>query len=312
MLFRASAPGSLMLMGEHAVLEGHHALVCAIDKRMTVIVSPRSDKEITITSALGYLETNLTNLTITLPFQFVCAVLIFFKKHLRNGCDIKIESEFSSTIGFASSSAVTVALLSALSMWCDVPYSEVNLMHHARKIIRSVQGLGSGADVAACVMGGMVAYRMRPFYAEKLAMLYPISVVYSGYKTPTVDVVKQVTQRFSQNKKLYQHICRAINTCVLEGIHAVKKSDWKQFGLIMNTQQGLMDALGVNSPRLADIVDQLREQPDILGAKISGSGLGDCVLGLGNVSSASMSFSTQDIRQIPVEMTSKGVYCEKI
>ena len=45
--------------------------------------------------------------------------------------------------------------------------------------------------------------------------------------------------------------------------------------------QGLMDALGVNNAKLAELVFALRADPKIHGSKISGSGLGDCVVGLG-------------------------------
>ena len=41
---KASAPGSLMLMGEHAVLRGQPAIVCAISKRMKIKLKPRADR----------------------------------------------------------------------------------------------------------------------------------------------------------------------------------------------------------------------------------------------------------------------------
>ena len=48
-----SAPGSLMLLGEHAVLEGSRALVCAINRRITVELRVRSDRVVKIVSELG-------------------------------------------------------------------------------------------------------------------------------------------------------------------------------------------------------------------------------------------------------------------
>ena len=174
-----------MLLGEYAVLHGQHALVCAIDKRMHVTLTPRDDEQIILNSALGHYETTLSQLQITPPFQFVLATLHSLKKHLRQGCDIKIESEFSATIGFASSAAVTVATLAALSEWLELSFSTSQLIKRARKVVRDVQGSGSGADVAACVLGGVVLYRMKPFIAEKFSYHHPITVIYSGYKTPT-------------------------------------------------------------------------------------------------------------------------------
>jgi mevalonate kinase len=40
LMYKASAPGSLMLLGEYAVLHDYPALVCAIDKRISVIIEP--------------------------------------------------------------------------------------------------------------------------------------------------------------------------------------------------------------------------------------------------------------------------------
>ena len=61
MLFEASAPGSLMLMGEYAVLKGAAALCAAIDKRIYVKLTPRNDQKIMIHSALGEFSCDLAD-----------------------------------------------------------------------------------------------------------------------------------------------------------------------------------------------------------------------------------------------------------
>jgi mevalonate kinase len=307
MLFRASAPGSLMLLGEYAVLHGQHALVCAVDKRIAVTLTPRDDKKIKIESALGQHETTLVKLKIIPPFQFVLAAIKRLRQYLPTGCDLKIEAEFSATIGFASSAAVTVATLSALITWLNLTYSSIDLIKLARQVVRQVQGTGSGADVAACVMGGIVLYRMAPFYVEKFSDIYPITVVYSGSKTPTVEAIKKVQQNFAEAPKLFQSICQAINCCTLAGVDALHQRNEQRLGYIMTIQQGLMQSLGVNTETLDGIIKFLQQQPAIFGAKISGSGLGDCVVALGTALLAE-----SEMKAIDVNMTSQGVHCEKI
>jgi mevalonate kinase len=305
-LFKASAPGSLMFLGEYAVLHGQHALACAIDKRIYVTVTPRDDNKIMLDSALGHYETTLSRLENVAPFQFVLTTLRSLKKYLHSGCDIKIESEFSATVGFASSAAVTVATLKALSEWLQLSFSSAQLIQCARKIIRTVQGTGSGADAAACVLGGLVLYRMQPFVAKKFSYSYPITVVYSGSKTPTPVAIKHVQEKFSAFPDIFSKLMKAINECTLQGVAAFTQQDWKRLGNVMTIQQGLMDTLGVNTVELDDIIKLLRKQPNLLGAKISGSGLGDCVVALGEcVLDAS-------VKQIKVNMTMEGVRCEKI
>ncbi|MHB1221214.1 MAG: mevalonate kinase family protein [Gammaproteobacteria bacterium] len=161
MRVKASAPASLMLMGEYAVLHGHLALVCAVDKRMTVIMSFREDTTINIEStALGTYTTTIADLNVVKPFQFVLTVLKRYQAQLKQGLDIFITANFSTTIGFGSSSAVTVATLKALTTLLNISLSPLDLLVEGRAVVQAVQGRGSGADVAAAVYGGVVGYRM--------------------------------------------------------------------------------------------------------------------------------------------------------
>lgn len=297
-----------MLMGEYAVLHGHTALVAAIDKRITIELTPHSSSDVAIESHLGERKFPLSNLTIHAPFQFVLATFQKFKKKLTSGCKIKITSEFSDQVGFASSAAVTVALIAVLDQWLGLNLSPMDILKYGRKIIRSVQGLGSGADIAASVFGGVIAYKARPLTVEKLAFSYPLTVVYSGYKTPTPVVVRKVEERFFQVPHLYKLICSTIGAISLSAKEAILYKDWKLLGKLMDIQQSLMKTLGVTTPQLESIVYTLTMQPNILGVKISGSGLGDCLIGLGPVES--QYFSNNKISEIPVGITNHGVKCE--
>lgn len=308
MLFRASAPGSLMLLGEYAVLYRKPALVCAVEKRITVCIQPRRDKQIIISSN-GYEPWIMTipRLAITPPFRFVTACLFQYRKRLPAGCDIEIHSEFSDQIGLGSSAAVTVATVAALSSWLGVENNALSLLREARFIIRQVQGVGSGADVAASVLGGVVAYRATPLSAQKFSISLPLTVVYSGSKTPTVEVIRRVEQRFSSSPFLFKSLCSSIQECVEEGILSLQEQNGERLGRAMNVQQGLMHALGVSTPLLDYLIEQLRANPIVMGAKISGSGLGDCVIGLGEVGEFKVEEKQSGVKQIRVTVAEEGV-----
>jgi mevalonate kinase len=309
--YKASAPGNLILLGEHAIVYKKHALVCAVNKRITVTLIPRADTKIEIISRmLGNMTTDLTTLRVVSPFQFVLATVKYLQKKMQFGCTLIIESEFSDSIGLGSSASVTVATLAALTKWLHIPLTPLDMIRKARTIIFGVQGVGSGADVAACVLGGMVAYQRQPLRADKLPYHFPLTLVYSGYKTPTVTVIKKVKDFFSMHTTIFKKLCEAIDTCAVEGIALARKQKWKRLGEVMTVQQGLMEALGVNTPPLGEIVTFLRAQPTILGAKISGSGLGDCIVGLGSVTK--LQFTDGKIKLISIEISVQGVKCEKI
>lgn len=317
MQLKASAPGSLMLLGEYGVLHGKHALVCAVNKRITVMLTPRTDQIIEIQSSLhGHYSTEVGKITVEQPFQFVLGVLQQYANKMKMGCDINIVSDFSDKVGLGSSAAVTVATLAAVSNWLNIRMSNSEMVRQARTVVRSIQGVGSGADIAASVHGGIVGYQAQPLFMEKFTITHPITVLYSGYKTPTVDAIKRVQDNFTDHQGVFRQLCNAIGQCAIEGMQFVRAQDWAKFGKIMNMQQGMMESLGVSSKLLHDMVEDLRKQTGILGAKISGSGLGDCVIGLGKLpvqyTYICTGLITRGIQCIPIEMTLQGVHCEKV
>ncbi len=300
----ASAPGSLMLMGEHAVLHGHLSLVAAVNRRIRVFVTPRTDRQVVIESDLGRYESSLDTLEPSSIFRFLIVLL----RHtpLKVGVDIRVVSEFSHSIGFGSSAAVTVAATAALKQLLNGSMDEENVFDHAVRIIREVQGMGSGADVAASTFGRVVMYRAEPREIEVLGHTNVLTAVYSGSKMPTPEVVALVEERRKLYPGIYGQIFEAIDQCVMDAADAIQMQDWPTVGHMMNINHGLMDAIGVNNEALSNIVFALRADPGILGAKISGSGLGDCAIGLGAVRSIRF---PHDI--IPVEIDSKGVTIEE-
>ena len=53
MTSKATAPGKIILFGEHFVVHGTRAVVCAINKRVTVMSEKNDTSTISITSSLG-------------------------------------------------------------------------------------------------------------------------------------------------------------------------------------------------------------------------------------------------------------------
>lgn len=270
-----------MLLGEHAVLHGHKALVCAINRRIMVSLFPLPDAVVRIDSDLGRYESALDHLEDHPQFRFVLQAIRQHADQLDAGFKLKIESEFSADIGFGSSAAVTVAVHAALlrRLHGETP-SRNTLFSQALETIQTVQGRGSGADVAASVFGGVVGYTTRPEF-EPLEISMPITAVYSGRKTPTPEVIRHVDALRTANPEKYERIYAAIDSCVDEAISALRRKDYSAFGVQLNHNQILMDEMGVNTPELQEIVSVLHQEPEVFGAKISGSGLGDCAVAFG-------------------------------
>ncbi len=234
-------------------------------------ISPRRDGDVTIRSSLGSLTARRDALPGDHTFRFVLGALRHLPDAFAQGLDISIHADMPPTIGFGTSAAVTVAMISALTGSGD----KSHVMPAARLVIQAVQGRGSGADVAASTYGGLVRYRMHDPAGEVISTdPYPVTAIYCGYKKTTPDVIAHVDARWKNNPAerdaLYARMGELANGCHVNAL-----------GPQLNEGQILMQQLGVSTPELDQCVDILRTAPGITGAKISGSGLGDCAIGWG-------------------------------
>lgn len=309
MLYKAKAPGSLMLLGEYAVLQGKTAIVAAIDKFISVSITPRHDDTIHIHSSLGALVIDRHDLNPQAPFEFILMALA--SKNLPSGCEIVIESELPTAIGLGSSAAVTVALLAALNAWLQIPTTKMDLWQEAMSVIRAVQGQGSGADCAASIYGGVTAFRCQPFSVTPLKQIPPIVAVYSGKKLTTARAINIVNKRRKQQPDFYQNVDYRMDELATKAIEIINEKNWHELGTLFNLGQELMVTLGVSNEVLDSLVKELREQPTLLGAKISGAGLGDCVIAVGTLSSNVFPRNDNEknlgVKQIASLVTTEGV-----
>ncbi|MCD8525095.1 MAG: hypothetical protein LRY67_05050 [Gammaproteobacteria bacterium] len=164
--YQYSVPGSTMIMGEHAVLRGKTALVGAVNKRITITLTPQKNNNVDIYSTLGEYHGALHQLHDAPIFRFILRAIKFHHDKIPCGFELNIHSEFSSHIGLGSSAAVVVGTLACLMDWLFSSLDKYQLFLDARHMIQKVQGQGSGADIAASVFGGIVLYRMDPLVIQ--------------------------------------------------------------------------------------------------------------------------------------------------
>jgi len=296
-----------MIAGEHAVLHDKHALVASVNQRVAVTLQPRDDSTILIHSALGERKMSVDAIDSSPPFHFLGAVIQKHQASYQQGFELTVTADFPADIGLGSSSAVTVATLAAIETWLTGSFPDKTpLMQDAVAIIREVQGMGSGADVAATVWGGILLYKATPEVIARHVALPPISLVYVGYKTPTPDVIRLVEAARKDSPDGFQALFNRMETCVLFANAALVAEDWVALGSALNAGQQLMAELGVTDDGLSDIVKTMKSMPGIRGAKISGSGLGDCVLGIGSLDTVDWPY-----RSIPVALSPDGARLER-
>ena len=301
-----SAPGSLMVLGEHAVLRGYPCLVAAVHHRVRVSLLPRNDGLVSLSSALGQYEADRDDLPDHPSFRFALAALRLHPTVLPGGLDAMIEADMPATIGFGTSAAVTVAMIGALHQAARGTWSVLSVFAESRAVIQAVQGRGSGADAAASCLGGVVRYAMNegePVMIDNTP--HPITALYCGYKKPTAEVIAHVQHQWSGREDALRSVFERMAAEVAEAEVALVRDDADEMGTHLNQGQRLMEELGVSTPELNQCVAWLRQDEQITGAKISGSGLGDCAIGWGRAEERPTSFARVD-----TTVALEGIRCE--
>lgn len=281
----ASAPGKLMLYGEHAVVYGSPCIVTAVDQRVRVSVEPNGEGEIHVCSpnvGLDEYHKKIARLgKDDLPKSMAFVEMLikrFYEKYMiKSGIRVSTESDFSTQFGFGSSAAVVSALTLALAKYFEKEMSKKDIFEMAYQAVLDVQGVGSGFDVAASVYGGTIYYVTPGTVIESIFEDdLPMVVGYTGVKADTPTLIRQVAE-LKRNEGWVDSVFADITKLVNRAKSLFEKNDFAQLGRLMNKNQKLLSTLNVSSVELDKLIKASKDS-GAYGAKLSGAGGGDCMI----------------------------------
>lgn len=256
----ASAPGNMMLMGEYAVIEGARAVMMTLKCRLQVTLAPADRLRVTSDRFDDYADGD-TNIPPYVPL--IRNVLARFGD---DRFSIGIASEIPATYGFGSSAALVAALVKA-----RVPdHAFADQFEQGHQAILTTFSRGSGADLAAALADKpAIVFDPSRKSAQEFALPYVVQAIYTGYKTPTPEMLKRISYRgkTAQMAAIVEHFIHAPSD---DAILAYQRE---------------MDGLGVTCDLTRRALDAFASAG--AAAKISGSGLGDCVVGFSKAPLAS-------------------------
>ena len=273
----ASAPGKLILFGEHAVVFGEPALSTAINLRAEVFVRPHR-------------EWLADGASLDEPrFRYVKKAVE--KSNAPGPLWIEIRSMVPSGAGLGSSAAVTVATLGSLHSLAgsiDPP----TIAREAFDVEHEVQGRASPIDTStAAAGGGLLVLRdkqenllwsierdSRRWFLHR-AVLPPVDFVIgnTGISAATGPLVAKVKERVDRDPGAAAAI-REIGEITLDGMRALEQRDLVSVGQLMDRNHALLTELGVGHPALDRLVSAAR--PSSYGAKLTGAGGGGSMFAL--------------------------------
>jgi mevalonate kinase len=297
----ASAPGSLKLFGELAVIYDRLGLSAAFDRSAFSKIKKAEDgvsinlldlgkngklsfRE--ITSSHGRIGEMIEKMDMAglererqdvfAPYKMILGE--FFSEFGFSPIEISIHSEVPRNSGLGSSAAVFCSLAGELNNFFHTLLSKNQVAALANLGDKVVHGNPSGLDANTCTFGGYVSLRRSE--GVKLLQIKTwvhMLVVNSGSSKNTGEIIGRVAQMYKKKRRQTDKIFDRMEETALNGIKALKSSDLKTLGENMNLAQQCFVDLDLSTPLINGVISTALEN-GALGAKITGAGGGGCVI----------------------------------
>jgi mevalonate kinase len=279
---RSSAPGKVILFGEHAVVYGQPAIAAPVtqvkatamvevapptsgltivasdlDERFALAKAPKNDPlAVAVRATLAHLSTSEPDAVLT------------------------IQSAIPVASGMGSGAAVSTALVCALAKFLGQPLEPNEVSKLVYEVEKIHHGTPSGID------NTVVAYE-KPIYfvrekpVERLSVGEPFTLLIAdtGKPSPTGKIVGRVRRNREREPAHYDALFDQIGDIASEARDAIENGDVESLGPLMDQNHELLIELGVSSPLLDELVETAR-LTGALGAKLSGAGQGGNIIAL--------------------------------
>jgi mevalonate kinase len=289
----ASAPGKVILFGEHAVVYGRPAIavpVTQVKAKAIITANPRGKPvEVHIQAPAIGLETTLDELPDRDPLGVaIRSTLAELGMGRPPALTVRITSAIPVAAGLGSGAAVSVAVVRALSAFLGHPLGAERVSALAYEVEKIHHGTPSGIDNTV-VTYGMPVYFVRetpPGGAlnariELFKVQEPFTLVIgdTGVPSPTAITVGHVRRAREEQPLRYEAMFEAVERIVQSAREAIENGYTEALGPLMDENQAVLQDIGVSSPELERLVEAAR-QAGALGAKLSGGGRGGNMIAL--------------------------------
>ena len=277
---KASAPGKVILFGEHFVVYGVKAILCAINKRITVTAEKIEGGKISIKSNIGNLELETGKLISEInsplkPFYYLADKML---KNENTGIEIVVESDIPLGVGLGSSSACCVAGAAAISRLFKKTSKE-EILALAIEAEKTIFENTSGADCTVCTYGGIMDYdKENGFHKIESEPNFHLVIANSNIEHSTESVVEDVRKFKENDESRFSSLCKIESKLVEDVLELLKENDIKKLGTKVKENQEYLETIGISNDKLREMIQI--GQTKSFGAKITGAGGGGCIYAL--------------------------------
>ncbi len=283
----ATAPGKIILFGEHAVVYGRPAIAAPLDQvRATAVVEGGTAKGVRLLAPdLGqaYFLSEAKE-----DDPFARAVLLVVEEaglsHLPN-LTITVHSTIPIASGLGSGAAMAAAVIRALASYLGLAElaTDEQVLSLTYQVEKLLHGTPSGIDNTVVAFGRPVYFvRREPNnQIETFSVAKPLRILVAdtGIVSMTRDVVGDVRRRWLADPNYYEGLFDGCGRIADAARQAIEKGEVAQLGKLMAENQAYLRQMTVSSPALERLIEAAGSA-GALGAKLSGAGRGGNMIAL--------------------------------
>lgn len=286
---RASAPGKIILFGEHAVVYNRPALAVPVNQVQVDVEVLDSDKPgVWINASMVDLHGELSTLPSDHP---IGSVILKVAQHLLGisplpNISITIVSTIPVAAGLGSGAAVSVALIRVLSSFLSKPLTNEKVNQLVFEIEKLHHGTPSGIDNTV-ITYNMPVYYIKEKPIETFICGKPFTIVIgdTGVPAPTKESVGDVRRLWLRDSNRFESIFNEVAQISTMARHLIETGRPELLGELMNHNHEFLQQMTVSSPEL-DVLVAAARKAGALGAKLSGGGRGGNMIALVDPASA--------------------------
>lgn len=279
----ATAPGKIILFGEHAVVYQRPAIavpVTGVSATATVTRLPDGNPLWIAARDVG-IDCPMGDLPADHPLALaVTGTLEQTSLDHLPALRLDITSTIPTAAGLGSGAAVSAAIARALSAFSGVPLTDAQVSAVAYRVDQKHHGTPSGID------NTVIAYAQPIWFVrgqgfEQLTVAEPFTVVIgdSGDSSPTGAVVGDLRQRRDADPDYYDPLFNQVGAIATQARAFIEQGPSSGLGPLMTQNHALLQTLDVSSPKLDRLV-QAALDAGALGAKMCGGGRGGNMIAL--------------------------------
>lgn len=267
----AKSSGKIILLGEHAVVYGVPAIAAGLDRGATAVATHAD----TATIKLGDRPPQKAS-----DGEVGNAFAALLASLGASPCEVLVTLEIPAGVGLGASAAIAVATARAVAECMGQASGLDRIVEAAMAWERVFHGNPSGVDAWAAAHAGCFTFtRGSGIKPLQVARPIPLAIAVAGPPASTRAMVEGVAKLKEKKPEMVRKSFAGIESLVRNAALCIKAGDLPGLGKLFDLNQMLLSGLFLSTEQIESAC-AIARSTGALGAKLTGSGGGGCVIAI--------------------------------